>query len=304
MTNGTIHPGQVSLSTVERFIRLIHRQDGIADHKDMRRYERPHINEVWYGDTCFGPFLKTPDGKKRLYIIALIDDASRMIVGADVFFNDSFINLMEVIRSAVTKYGRPTLFSFDNGPSFRNKQMELLAARIGSSVHYCEPFTPTSKSKIERWFLTVRMKFLASLDMRDFQDLEDFRNAFAAFVTEYNRTIHSSLNGKTPQDRFFLESQLIKRIPEETIHHSFLLEDERRVSPDCVVVIDKQEYEIHYRYAKQRIRFRYSPDMSTVFVVEADGTLTPVTLRPLNKQENASVKRERVRLSEGGEETV
>ena len=304
MTNGTIHPGQVSLSTVERFIRLIHRQDGIADHKDMRRYERPHIHEVWYGDTCFGPFLKTPDGKKRLYIIALIDDASRMIVGADVFFNDSFINLMEVIRSAVTKYGRPALFSFDNGPSFRNKQMELLAARIGSSVHYCEPFTPTSKSKIERWFLTVRMKFLASLDMRDFQDLEDFRNAFAAFVTEYNRTIHSSLNGKTPQDRFFLESQLIKRIPEETIHHSFLLEDERRVSPDCVVVIDKQEYEIHYRYAKQRIRFRYSPDMSTVFVVEADGTLTPVTLRPLNKQENASVKRERVRLSEGGEETV
>lgn len=161
-----------------------------------------------------------------------------------------------------------------------------------------------SKSKIERWFLTVRMKFLASLDMRDFQDLEGFRTAFAAFVTDYNQTIHSSLNGRTPQDRFFLESRLIKRIPEETIQHSFLLEDERRVSPDCVVVIDKQQYEIHYRYAKQRIRFRYSPDMSTVFVVEADGTLTPVTLRPLNKQENASVKRERVRLSEGGEETV
>ena len=304
MRNGTIYPGQVSASTMERFVRSLRKENGMAATKDMRRYERPHINEVWYGDTCFGPFLKTPGGKKRLYIIALIDDASRFIVAADVFFNDSFVNLMEVIRSAVTKYGRPGLFSFDNGPSFRNRQMELLAARIGSSVHYCEPFTPTSKSKIERWFSTVRMKFLASVDMRDFQDIDSFRNAFAAFVTGYNQTPHSSLNGCSPQDRFFQEPQLIRRISEETIRHSFLLEEERRVSQDSVLVIDRQEYEIHYRYAKQRIRFRYSPDMASVFVVEQDGSLTPVSLRPLNKQENASVRRERVRLSGGGEESV
>ena len=302
LRNGTIHPGQVSVSTIERLVRLLRKECDITDHKDMRRYERPHINEVWYGDTCYGPFLKTPDGKKRLYIIALIDDASRFIVGADVFFSDSFVSLMEVIRSAVTKYGRPGLFSFDNGPSFRNKQMELLAARIGSSVHYCEPFTPTSKSKIERWFSTVRMQFLASVDMRDFQDIEGFREAFAAYVARYNQTVHSSLNGNTPQDRFFQESQLIRRIPEESIRHSFLLEDERRVSADSVIIIDKQEYEIHYRYAKQRIRLRYSPDMETVFVVEQDGSLTSVSLRHLNKQENASVRRERVRLSAGGEE--
>ena len=42
----------------------------------------------------------------------------------------------------------------------------------------------------------------------------------------------------------------------------------------------------------------------TVFIVEPDGGLSPVTLRPLNKQENASVRRERVRLSEGGDGTI
>lgn len=36
-----------------------------------------------------------------------------------------------------------------------------------------------------------------------------------------------------------------------------------------------------------------------VYVAEADGTLLPVRL--LNKQENASVKREKLLLSEGGE---
>ena len=89
------------------------------------------------------------DGKKhRLYIIALIDDASRFITGVDVFYNDNFVNLMSVMKSAVSKYGRPKVLNFDNGASFRNKQMELLAARIGTVLHYCEPYTPIQKAKI------------------------------------------------------------------------------------------------------------------------------------------------------------
>lgn len=299
LADGSIHIGQVSLSTVERFVRMIRGEEGMAADKDMRRYERPHINEVWYGDTCYGPFMATPDGKKRVYFIALIDDASRFIVAADLFFNDTFGNLMTVIRSAVAKHGRPKLFSFDNGSVYRNLQMELLAARIGSSVHYCEPFTPTSKSKIERWFLTLRMQYLASLDMRKFHDLEELRRDFSAYVSRYNQTPHSSLAGSSPQERFFSEPEQIRRLTEDQIETSFLLEIERRVSADCVVVIDRVEYEVHYRYAKQRIRLRYSPDMEKVYVVEPSGDLTPVRL--LNKTDNAVVKRERVRLSGGGD---
>ena len=299
--NGSIRTGQVSASTIERFIRQIRRQEDSADGKDMRRYERPHINEVWYGDTCYGPYLSAGDGRKRVFFIVLIDDASRFIVAGGVFFNDNYENLMSVIRSAVSKYGRPKLFSFDNGPSYRNKQMELLAARIGSSVHYCEPFTPTSKSKIERWFLTMRLQFLSALDMRQFHSLEELRTAFSAYIQRYNQTVHSSLEGRSPEERFFSEPEQIRRIPEETIAVSFLYEVERRVSPDSVIVIGKKEYEIHYRYAKQRIRLRYSPDMEEAYVVEPSGELVPVRLRPLNKLENAVIRRERFHLSGGDE---
>lgn len=159
---------------------------------------------------------------------------------------------MTVIRSAVSKYGRPRLFAFDNGSSYRNGQMELLAARIGSAVHYCEPFTPTSKSKIERWFLTMRMQYLASLDMRDFHSLEELRQHFAGYVSRYNQSPHSSLEGKTPQERFFSEPEQIRRLTQEQVDTCFLPEVERRVSADCVIVINKTEYEVHYRYAKQR----------------------------------------------------
>lgn len=298
--NGSIKNGEVSESTVNRYINLIAVQMKTTTNQDMRRYERAHINEVWCGDSSVGPYLKTSDGKKhKVYIIALIDDASRFIAGIDVFFNDNFVNLMSVMKSAVAKYGRPGMFNFDNGSSFKNKQMELLAARIGSVVHYDQPYTPTQKAKIERWFRTMKDQWLSSLDIRDFHSLDELRGNLLAYVQNYNQTVHSSLKGLSPQDRFFSEPNRIRRLSDEEIENSFLLELERRVSSDSVIVIDQVEYEVDYRFAKQRIKIRYSPDMKDIFIVEVDGTLTPIRL--LNKTENAYIKREKIHLCRGEE---
>jgi hypothetical protein len=140
---------------------------------------------------------------------------------------------------------------------------------------------------------------MASLDMRDFHSIEELRGSLFAFVSRYNQSPHSSLRGLSPQDRFFQEPELISRLPVELIENSFLLEIERRVSSDSVIVIDQTEYEVDYRFAKQRITLRYSPDLSEIFVVEADGSLSPIHL--LNKQVNSAVKRDKVRLT-GGED--
>lgn len=298
--NGSITHGQVSESTINRYVNLFASQMKTTTNPDMRRYERPHINEVWCGDSSVGPYLKTHDGKKhKVYIIALIDDASRFIIGIDVFFHDNFVNLMSVIKSAVAKYGKPGMFNFDNGSSYKNKQMELLAARIGSVVHYDQPYTPTQKAKIERWFRTMKDQWMAALDIRNFHSLEELRGNLFAYVTSYNQAVHSSLQGKSPQDRFFLEPERIRRLSEQEIENSFLLEIERRVSSDSVIVIDQVEYEVDCRFAKQRIKLRYSPSLEDIFIVEADGTLTPIRL--LNKQENAYVKREKLHLCRGEE---
>lgn len=298
--NGSIKNGDVSESTVNRYINLLSLELKTTNNQDMRRYERPHINEVWCGDSSVGPYLKTPDGKKhKVYIIALIDDASRFIVGIDVFFNDNFINLMSVIKSAVAKYGRPQMFNFDNGSSYKNKQMELLAARIGTVIHYDQPYTPTQKAKIERWFRTMKDQWMSSLDIRDFNSLDELRGNLSAYVQKYNQTVHSSLSGKSPQDRLFSEPNRIRRLTDEEIENCFLLEIERRVSSDSVIVINQVEYEVDCRFAKQRIRLRYSPGLKDIFIVETDGTLTPIRL--LNKTENAFVKREKIHLCRGEE---
>lgn len=118
-------------------------------------------------------------------------------------------------------------------------------------------------------------------------------------MRKYNQTPHSSLREKTPQERFFSEPEQIRRLPDQDLDRSFLLETDRRVSADSVIVIDHVEYEVDCRYAKQKLRIRYSPDMKEVYIVEQDGTLTPVRL--LNKVENASVKREKFMLCRGEE---
>ena len=298
--NGSVTDGQVSLSTITRCVSNIRRSAGASPNRDMRRYERPHINEVWCGDSSVGPRLKGPDGRKqRVYIIALIDDASRFITGADLFYNDNFVNLMSVMRSAVAKYGRPKVWRFDNGRTYRNRQMDLLSARIGTTLSYCQPYTPQGKSKIERWFLTLKDHWYASLDLTEFRSLDELRGSFQEWVRIYNQTPHSSLQGKTPQERFFSEPEQIRRLPDQDLDRSFLLEADRRVSADSVIVIDHVEYEVDCRYAKQKLRIRYSPDMKEVYIVEQDGTLTPVRL--LNKVENASVKREKFMLCRGEE---
>lgn len=222
-----------------------------------------------------------------------------MAVGIDMFFHDTFVGLMSVLKSAVSKYGVPRVLNFDNGSPYKNRQMELLAARIGSAINYCRPYTPTAKAKIERWFRTMKGQWMASLDIRGFHSLDELRGSLSAFVRSYNLAPHSSLKGKSPQDRPFSEPEKIRRLDMQRIEESFLLELERRVSADSVIVIDGVEYEADCRLAKQRITLRYSPDMKDIFAVEHDGSPTPIRL--LNKQENTSVKREKIHLS-GGED--
>jgi transposase InsO family protein len=298
MDNGSIIKGDISLSTITRYINQFNLEMKSTANNDMRRYERSHINEVWCGDSSVGPYLKINNKKKRIYIIALIDDASRYITGIGAFFNDNYVNLMEVMKSAISRHGKPKILNFDNGSSYKNKQINLLAARIGVILNYCAPYTPTSKAKIERWFRTLKDQWMSGLNMNDYKNIDELRADLTMYVSKYNQTIHSSLNGLSPQDRFFNESYLIKRISNEQIETSFLLEFERRVSSDNVVMIDEVEYEVDYRYSKQKITLRYSPDLSKVYVVDRNtDQLTEIKL--LNKQDNSKIKREKVKLTGG-----
>ena len=288
----------VSESSVNRFVNRIMEEKNIPNAKGMRRYGRAHVNEAWCGDSSVGPRLLSDGTKKKVSIIALMDGASRFITGADVFLNDTFVNLMSVMKSAVPKFGRPKIFNFDNGSAYKNKQMGLLAARIGSAIHYCRPYTPTAEAEIERWFRTPKDQWMAPLGMDTFQSLGQLRPSLDAFVDSYSQTAHASLCGLPPAGRFFQEPGQFRRLAREGIGRPFLLEIGRAVSADSVAAIGRTEYQVDCRFAKQRIKLRYPPSLSDIFVAAPDGA--PLPIRLLDKKANATAKREKTYLSGGG----
>lgn len=292
---------ELSLSTVTRFVTTIKKSKGLKPITEYKRYEKEHINEVWYGDTTYGPYITIDGKKRRVYIIALIDDASRKITACEAFLEDNYINLMKVIKSGISTCGKPKLFSFDNGANYRSNQMTLLGARIGVAINYCPAYTPTSKAKVERFFLTLKNQYLCLIKPNDYHDLDTFNKDLRAYIQKYNTAPHSSLeDNMSPNDRFYKESNIIIEMSQEKIEKSFLLELERTVTPDSVIKIDNIEYEVDYHYQNQKVLLRYSPDLSKVYVVDkSDDSLKEIKL--LDKISNSGVKREKISLSEIGE---
>lgn len=283
---------QISLSTVNRVVNSIPKEQ--MNVEPMYRYELEHINEVWCGDSSHGPYLYRDKAKVKLYIIALIDDASRLITAARIFEADNTINLLSTMKLAVSKYGKPKRFNFDNGSNYKNAQINIVTARLGMGVHYCRPYNPEAKAKIERWFKTLKSQWMSTLNYSEFHSVEEYQVSLNEYVNTYNNNVHSSLNGLTPMERYLKEVELVKKIDEYSLEKDFLFEIERRVSIDNIVVIDNKEYEVPAVYSSKKVRIRYLDPKDGVFIVDND---KQIEIKPLDKKANAK----RVRISLQGE---
>lgn len=295
LANHYITYDEVSLSTITRYVMKQKKNKGVITHSEMKRYEAGHINEIWACDTTYSFKLTVKGEKKRLYIIAIIDDASRLIVGVDVFFNDNYVNFMSVLKSAVKKYGKPKILNLDNGAPYKNNQINLLSARIGISAHHCAPYSGWQKGKIERWFRTMKDHFMASFHLTTNTTIDEFRDELLKYTNEYNNTIHSSLNNISPLTRFFDSGEEIKRLSDDEIEKGFLLEIERKASIDCVIQIDNKEFEVPIKYSKKNIKIRYSSDYKTCYVVNSDSSLERIEL--LDKVANSMIKRKQPKFN-------
>ena len=283
---------QISLSTVNRVINSLPKER--TEVEPMYRYELEHINEVWCGDSSRGPYLYKDKAKIKLFIIALIDDASRLVTAARIFEADNTINLLSTMKLAVSKYGKPKKFNFDNGSNYKNAQINIVAARLGVGIHYCRPYNPEAKAKIERWFKTLKSQWMASLRYSEFHSIDEYQSSLNEYVNNYNNTPHSSLNGLTPMERYLKEIDLVKKLDDTSLEKDFLFEIERRVSVDNIVVINNKEYEVPTIYSTKKVRIKYLDPKDGVFIIDGDKR---IEIKPLDKKANAK----RVRISLQGE---
>lgn len=277
-----------SLSTINRLKNMIKSSLKTQATDQMLRYERKHINDVWCGDTTVIWANSVAKKPQKLYIIAFIDDASRKIVGAKVYENDNLANLVDCMKCAVSSNGIPMIFNFDNGKNYASKQMEIIAGRLGCGIHYCAPYTPTAKAKIERWFRTLKDHRTAN----NLKTLDEIQNSLNTYVNKYNSTVHSSLDNMSPVDRFNQELDIVRYLPKESCEKSFYFEEERKVSQDSVVKVHKEHlFQTDFRYQNKRVNIVFTPDYSKVFIRDGENL---VPINPLNKTANSTSVRTRI----------
>lgn len=300
ITEAIVGPKDTSLATVNREVkrkRQLMKKPNQDIDKVMARYERENINEVWCGDSSFGPNVTVNGEKRKTHIIAFIDDCSRFIVGIDIYLNDNTINLINTMKQAVKRHGVPKMFNFDNGSNYKSIDTQETIANIHSSVHYCHPYSPVQKAKIERFFGTMKKQWMSKYNQSSVS-LEQVKDDLLSYVEQYNNTVHSSLNGKTPNQRFFDQADLIKYLDTKEFNEAFMVRFERQASIDRVVTINSIEYELDPIFANKKVKFMATSDYKEIYAINPHtGIKLPVKL--LDKTANAKMSRKNFSYTQG-----
>ncbi|ABO49819.1 Integrase, catalytic region [Desulforamulus reducens MI-1] len=277
--------------------------------KELKRFSHQRINELWQTDIMFGPYISIGKSKKQAYLIAFIDDASRLITHAQFFFFQNFVALRVALKEAVLKRGIPKMIYTDNGKVYRSDQLNMLCAGLGCSLIHTEPFTPTSKGKIERFFHTVRQRFLSRLDPTKLKSLDQLNLYFWQWLEEdYQRKTHSALN-MSPLDFFMAQVHNINFLANpQLLEEHFLLLVTRKVNHDATLSVESILYETEQSLANSRLEVRYDPDWlansNQPILLYRDG-MKVGEARQVNFFDNARAKRKgRGRQSQSSQELL
>ena len=143
---GELRKADVAESTFYRFLSL-NEESGAISGKECKAYEAATANDIWQADTSQVMRIKINNKSEIVYLVQIIDDASRMIVGQALTFHDNAVFFQKVLKSAVKTYGIPKVLYVDNGSPYANEQLSLICANLGIHLVHAKPYSPRRKRK-------------------------------------------------------------------------------------------------------------------------------------------------------------
>lgn len=291
---GYINESVVSKSTVLKFIRDNYLLFDDDSKVDRRAFEMEFANDMWDADTSHGPYLTINNKKVRTYLIALIDDASRLITNAKFYYEDNAYNFQNTFKEGLKKYGIPKRIFLDNGKTYKNEQLSIICANCGIALIYTRPYSPESKAKIERWFHTMKETWMRGINWEDIKDIDELNEMLNDFINEYNNKVHSALsnddNKICPKQRWFKDQERIKKIDNKQIDEYFLHTAYPTIRADSVAHIHKLEYEVPTKYIGKKITVKYDfSDRSKAWIYDDGKKIESINL--VDKIANSKIKR-------------
>jgi len=184
-----------------------------------RFFERSAPNQLWQGDIFTFRL-----GGRYAYLIGMIDDYSRYMVGLELYRSQTADQVIEVYRRAVGEYGVPKEVLTDRGRQYTNWrgrtrfERELGKDRvkhIKSQAHH-----PMTLGKIERFWKTVYEEFLVRAQFGSFEEAQE---RVRHWVQYYNhRRPHQGIGGLYPADRYFEIQGELRKVMEQGIAENVL----------------------------------------------------------------------------------
>jgi transposase InsO family protein len=230
--------------------------------KDRRHFAFEKANELWMSDVMHAVPV-TVEGRRRhkTYLIAFIDDATRVVPFAAFALSENTAAFLPVLEQAIRRRGLSKRLYVDNGAVYRSHHLELVCAKLGITLIHSRPYVPQGRGKVERFFRTVRMQLLPLLGAEDTASLEALNRRLWAWIEgEYHQRPHKGLAGETPLDRWALACDDV-RLPEPGLDLAalFLFEEKRKVAKDRTVSLRGVVYEVDAMLVGQTVTLRFDP---------------------------------------------
>ena len=241
---------------------LMERRPDQPTSNDRRHFAFEAAGELWMSDVMHGPAVVTEGRRKhKSYLIALLDDATRMIPYAAFALSENTAAFLPVFEQALMRRGIPKRLYVDNGSVYRSRHLELVCAKLGITLIHSRPYVPQGRGKMERWFRTVRLQLLPTLKPDDTSSLAALNRRLWAFVEgEYHHRPHKGLDGQTPLDRWLMASADV-RLPGRDIDlpQLFLFEEKRKVAKDRTVSLRGVLFEVDATLVGETVMLRFDP---------------------------------------------
>lgn len=295
----------VSQTTLYRFLHQhqLMKQETTAAI-DRRKFEAELPNDLWQSDVMHGPHVISAGKRHKSYLIAFIDDHSRLIPHARFYLSEALAPFMEAFQAALGKRGLPRKLYVDNGSAFRSRGLEYTTAALGIALIHAKPYQPQGKGKIERFFRTVRTQFLSGFSS---ETLEQINVAFEQWLEQtYHQRRHSS-TGQTPVHRFTTKMHCLRSSP-ENLTDFFRKAVRRRVNKDRSVVVDKRLFEAPVALIGKRVELLYheqTPDqVEILYSGQSYGSLQQIDLHVnsrVKRDKNGQIELTGAGIAQGGQ---
>lgn len=285
-----VSPGiALNPSTVYRFLHQKSLMDCLRPKpEDRRKFEAELPNDLWQSDVMHGPQVIENGRMRKTYLIAIIDDHSRLIVYAKFYLSENLTSYLDALENALARRGLPRKLYVDNGAAFRSRLLEYITASLSIALIHARPYKPQGKGKIERWFKTVRSRFLVNYTPVSLSELN--RSLDHWVNTDYHSKKHTS-TGQTPFARFTSQMRCLRSAPAD-LKDYFRQVARRRIGKDRTITLNGRLYEGPVALIGKRVELLYhdaEPEKVEVkYQNKSFGFIRPVDLHV-----NCRVKRDK-----------